>query len=291
MEKILYSASEAKSLAESGEALIIDIRDDEAYAAGHIPGSVNIPDVFFFLAETSPEGLAAMQKTFKDQFSAVGLDGKKTAIICEDSLNTRYGGSCRGWWILKYLGYPSVGVLDGGISAWKGSGFDTATEPTEATPADCPINPVPDMLVTKEQMLDAIYDDSIIKLDNRDQDEWLGESSSPYGKDFVPRKGRLPNAVWVEWYSLMEDVDGVAQFKSPEATQALLADRGVKTSDDIIIYCFKGARASNTYVALMLAGFTKLRIYFGSWNEWSKDPELPIESGLPSRSSPMRTVA
>lgn len=60
------------------------------------------------------------------------------------------------------------------------------------------------MLVSKQEMLDAIYDDSVVKLYNRDQDELLGESSSPYGKDFVPRKGRLPNAVWVEWYGLME---------------------------------------------------------------------------------------
>jgi thiosulfate/3-mercaptopyruvate sulfurtransferase len=24
-----------------------------------------------------------------------------------------------------------------------------------------------------------------------------------------------------------------------------------------------------------------VRMYFGSWNEWSRDPSLPIEEGLP----------
>jgi thiosulfate/3-mercaptopyruvate sulfurtransferase len=24
-----------------------------------------------------------------------------------------------------------------------------------------------------------------------------------------------------------------------------------------------------------------VRMYFGSWNEWSRDPSLPIEQGLP----------
>ena len=31
-------------------------------------------------------------------------------------------------------------------------------------------------------------------LDVRDVDEWVADSSSPYGKDFCPRKGRIPGA-------------------------------------------------------------------------------------------------
>lgn len=285
--QILYSAQEAQSLLAADKAVLIDIRDAETYAQGHIPGAVNTPDVFFFLAETSEEGLAELQQKFSQQFSAIGLNGERLAIIYEDALNTRYGGSCRGWWLLQYLGYEAAGILDGGLGAWKTAGFSIDSETVAPTPADFPLAVRPELLCTKEQMLAALPDTSIIKLDNRDKDEWLAESSSPYGKDFVPRKGRLPGSVWAEWYDFMEEVDGIAQFKSAEAIQALMASRGIKPSDDIIIYCFKGARASNTYVALTLAGFEKLRIYFGSWNEWAKDPSLPIEEGLPTRSSPL----
>ena len=28
--------------------------------------------------------------------------------------------------------------------------------------------------------------------------------------------------------------------------------------------------------------FKDVRMYFGSWNEWSRDPSLPIETGLPT---------
>jgi len=45
----------------------------------------------------------------------------------------------------------------------------------------------------------AVADKRIVKRDGRDVDAWIGESSSPYGKDFCPRKGRMiPGSVWIE---------------------------------------------------------------------------------------------
>ena len=32
-------------------------------------------------------------------------------------------------------------------------------------------------------------------------------------------------------------------------------------------------------------------MYFGSWNEWSRDPSLPIEEGLPVDAKPMVKAA
>ena len=60
------------------------------------------------------------------------------------------------------------------------------------------------MMINRDEMLAALGDDSIVKLDVRDVDEWVGTSSSPYGKDFLPRKGRIPGSKWIEWYRLMK---------------------------------------------------------------------------------------
>jgi thiosulfate/3-mercaptopyruvate sulfurtransferase len=60
---------------------------------------------------------------------------------------------------------------------------------------------------------------------------------------------------------------------------------GITLHTPVIIYCFKGARASNTFVALEEASIKNVSIYFDSWNEWSRDPSLPIEEGLPYRMS------
>lgn len=42
----------------------------------------------------------------------------------------------------------------------------------------------------------AMSEPVLIPLDVRDVDEWIGGSSSPCGKDYAPRKGRIPGAKW-----------------------------------------------------------------------------------------------
>jgi thiosulfate/3-mercaptopyruvate sulfurtransferase len=127
----------------------------------------------------------------------------------------------------------------------------------------------------------AVADPNIVKLDTRDVDEWIADSSSPYGKDFCPRKGRIPGAVWIEWYRMMKPTPHGPMFKSRAEILAECATVGVTPQTPVVLYCFKGARASNTLVALKEAGIEKVTLYFGSWNEWSRDPSLPIETGLP----------
>lgn len=280
-QKILYTPHEVNELVSKEPVVLIDIRDAEQFKKGHIPNAVNIPEIFSYLSESTPEGLANMHKKYKDLFSQAGLSAEKTAIVYEDSLNNRYGGSCRGFWLLSYLGQIKSGILDGGLSAWIKAGFPVNKEINLPKPTDFPLNLNRSIIATKDDVLKALHNPSIILLDDRDKAEWLGESSSPYGIDFAPRKGRIPGAKWIEWYEFMDQTLEVPAFKSKEEIQKLCAKKGIFPDDTLIIYCFKGSRASNTYIALKESGFKNLRVYFGSWNEWSRHPELPIEEGPP----------
>ena len=49
---------------QSEPIVIIDTRDPATYAAGHLPGAVNIHDIFTYLATSTPEGVAAMRDKF-----------------------------------------------------------------------------------------------------------------------------------------------------------------------------------------------------------------------------------
>jgi thiosulfate/3-mercaptopyruvate sulfurtransferase len=277
--KALLLPNELVNLIETEPVIVIDTRDPEAYAADHIPGAVNIRDIFTYLATTDTDGLDALQDKFAELFGAAGLSGAETAVLYEDSMNTGFGQSCRGYFLLKSLGYEKAAVLHGGLAAWIDEGLPTTSELPEITPASFPVSSAPTSLITTEKdMLAALDDEDIVLLDVRDEDEWLGLSSSPYGVDFCPRKGRIPGAVWLEWYDLMHETnEGYAMFNEPEAILAACAKLGITKDSKVYVYCFKGARASNTYVALQEAGIKDVKIYFGSWNEWSRNFELPID--------------
>ena len=269
-------------LAAMDNVVIIDTRSPEAYAAGHIPGAVNLHDIFTYLATSDAAGVKEMSDKFAVAFGATGLSSSQTAVLYEQSMNTGFGQSCRGYFLLHFLGYPKASVLHGGFDAWTGAGLAVTTEVPAPVPGIFPVDPqAASLLLTKDDVVAALDNPAIALLDVRDVDEWIADSSSPYGKDFCPRKGRIPGAKWIEWYRLMKPSTSGAMIKSPAEVLAELATVGITRDTPVYLYCFKGARASNSFLALKQAGVKDVRIYFGSWNEWSRDPALPIEEGLP----------
>jgi thiosulfate/3-mercaptopyruvate sulfurtransferase len=281
-EPVLITPDELRTLMTTDKIVLIDTRDADAYAGGHLPGAVNLREIFTFLATSTAEGLMALKQTFADSFGGAGLSGEETAVLYEESMNSGFGQSCRGYFLLSWLKYPKIRILHGGIAAWKAAGLPVDTAPAAPVGKTFPLpDTTASLMVTKDEMLAAL-DSDVVLLDVRDVDEWIGESSSPYGKDFAPRKGRIPGAKWIEWYRFMKPSAQGPVFKSPAEILADCRTAGIEPKDTVYLYCFKGARASNTYVALKEAGFGDVRMYFGSWNEWSREPGLPIEAGFPS---------
>ncbi|MDZ8104404.1 MAG: sulfurtransferase [Nostoc sp. DedQUE12a] len=278
--KLLVSPQETMSLlAENSlEAVIIDTRSSEEYATSHIPQSINIRDFFTYLLEnSSPGGLKQLQEYFAEIMSRVGISGTEQLIVYEDALNKGYGQSCRAAFLLKYLGCTQVSILHGGYKAWLKAGLPTTDEVPKRESSIFRLHPNADIMVTTAEMLQAIDNPTIIKLDVRDSSEWLGVSSSPYNPDFCPRKGRIPNAVWLEWHRLMNSESEIPTFRSPDEILQICQSIGITSESIVYIYCFKGSRAANTLIALEQAGISA-KNYFGSWNEWSRDFSLPIDS-------------
>ena len=291
-EKVLVTPAELSGMLNSEPLVLIDTRNPDAYAAGHLPGAVNIHEIFTYLATSTPAGVAAMRDKFAAAFGAAGLSGAETAVVYEQSMNTGFGQSCRGYVLLHYLGYPKVKILHGGYAAWTAADLPVTTEVTTPTPKSFVLDhKAAAILVDLQAMKLAVADRNIVKLDTRDVDEWIADSSSPYGKDYCPRKGRIPGAVWIEWYRMMKPTPSGPMFKSAPEILAECASVGVTPDTPVVLYCFKGARASNTLVALKEAGVKNVSLYFGSWNEWSRDPSLPIEEGLPFTAAPAAAAA
>ncbi len=282
---VLIEPADLQTAMASEPMVVIDTRDSGVYAKGHLPGAVNLREIFTYLATSDADGLEGLKEKFAEAFGAAGLSGKETAVLYEDAMNTGFGQSCRGYFILSYLGYPKIKVLHGGYQAWLAAGLPTSTEAVAPAPATFPTHTAADVMVDKDAMLAAVKSGSAALLDVRDVDEWIGVSSSPYGPDFCPRKGRIPSARWIEWYRLMKPGADGPVFKAKNEVLAECLTVGITPETPVIVYCFKGARASNTFLILKEAGIKNVKIYFGSWNEWSRDPSLPIEEGFPQRAS------
>ena len=226
-----------------------------------------------------------LQRTFTDLLRSKGIANDDKVILYEGNFRGQYGASCRAWYILDLLGHARVNVIHGGWEAWtqdnheKVAGGENKVEESNYLPQWNP-----GLWADLADISSIVHnkDTSTKLLDVRDMVEWAGQSSSPYGVSYAPRRGRLPKAVHLEWYALMTESDEgkPSFFKSPEEITKLVDGVGIKKDDDVVVYCFKGARASNTILGLRTAGFTNLRNYFGSWNEWSRNKELIIDDDV-----------
>src|SRR5208337_3575977 len=141
MSAVLISTTDLSALMKAEPTVVIDTRNPDAYAAGHIPNAVNVHEIFTYLATSSPEGMQELKTKFADAFGKAGLSGKETAVIYEQSMNSGFGQSCRGYFLLTMLGYPKIRVLLGGFDAWAAKGLPVTTEVPKPKPASFAIVP------------------------------------------------------------------------------------------------------------------------------------------------------
>ncbi len=283
VNKYLIEAEELYEKLNEDNLVVVDTREPEDYLVDHIPGAVNIYDIFSYLATESNGGYEKMRNHFAGLFGLSGIDSSKEVVIYEDAMDNGYGRSCRGWFIFNHMGHKNVRILHGGYQAWLNKNMIVEKEPPHPQVKKFEIVVDNSIILNKQQMLEAIDNTEVTIIDCRDRAEWVGISSSPYGPEFTPRKGRIPGSTWIEWYNTMEYKDYIPWFKSPERLNEMFRGFGLSEDKKLYLYCFKGARTSNLLVALKMAGFEKVFNYLASWNEWSRDFSLPIEHGYPKR--------
>jgi len=283
----MINVSELNELYKGDKKIvIIDVRSSEEYYKGHIKQAINIPEIFTYL----PNGLTTTKEKndfvdfFEDVFSNAGIVKDEIVVFYEEKFTLK---SPRGLTILKYLGYDEkkIKVLDGGYFSWKNSDLKISTRLYKNVKSNFVAEPLRDFFIDYDEMMNALTNNSIIKLDVRDKDEWIGISSSPYGMNFAPKKGRLPNSTWIEWYKFI--TENMLSVKSLDKIQFELDKKGIKQKDEIILYCFKGARLSNSYIALRKLGYENIKIYFAGWNEWCRKTDAPFINEVENTNNPL----
>ena len=92
-----------------------------------------------------------------------------------------------------------------------------------------------------------------------------GEYDGSLGNACDPRQGHIPGARNVDLYRLMELDAG-----------DLGAELGLGPGEEVVAYCHSGARSAIATQILRALGYDA-RNYVGSWHEWSRHDDLPIE--------------
>jgi thiosulfate/3-mercaptopyruvate sulfurtransferase len=118
--------------------------------------------------------------------------------------------------------------------------------------------------VTTEEVAARLGESGLVLLDVRRADEFSGDMVAPCD----PRPGRIPGARNI-------DVTRLLDASGPAAVRELV---GAPEGAEVIAYCHSGSRSALAVSVLAAAGYAA-RNYVGSWHAWSRDPDLPAESG------------
>jgi thiosulfate/3-mercaptopyruvate sulfurtransferase len=247
-----------KEFAEN--SLIFDIRGEQSYKAGHIPGAVRID-------------VAAMSKAFLAdptgekhswQLGDLGISGNTRAVIYGDD----WREAARAWWLIRYFGATDVRLLNGGWTAWKASGGAVSTKAEKINRMMGPGKAVANRLATKADVLAIVKDKSAQIIDARTDGEFCGTAGS------APKKGAIRGAINLEWCNFIDSK--TQKLKPKDEIAKLLKDAGIDPNKPAVTYCQSGGRASVSAFVLELMGGQQVRNYYRSWAEWGNADDTPV---------------
>ena len=112
--ELLVDAAWVDAHKGDADVVIVDCEVDAAFARGHIPGAVLVPDNY----EKDPDSgrLFLMQPDqFKNMCEGLGI-GDDILVIALD--HSRSLTAARLWWSLNTYGHTNVKILNGGWRAW-----------------------------------------------------------------------------------------------------------------------------------------------------------------------------
>jgi thiosulfate/3-mercaptopyruvate sulfurtransferase len=244
------------------DLVVGDVRGPNAHMRGHIPGSRPL-----VLGSPPPaadeESARELAREIALRLRRHGITGRERLVLVDRGDGV---GAMPAAQMAELAGHPSVAILLGGIAGWNGELEEGAVELDHVREAEAALEPNPHALPTRQELAGRLGDDSLTLLDVRTPDEFSGRR----GNQCDPRQGHIPGARLLEVGALFETPGRPA---SPERIRELV---GLPEGAEIVAYCHSGSRSALATLALRSAGYDA-RNYAGSWHEWSRHDELPLE--------------
>ena len=228
---------------------LVDCRPRADFLAGHLPAAVNLDPERALTGEIGDvsRGRHPLPETgaLAAAFGRAGIDSK-TFVLAYDEGS---GWAARCWWLLRHLGHDRAGTFDGRTYAGPRDTGETATEPAQFTASERS-----DDTIQAEEILDRLNDPTLVLLDARSPERWRGDT-----EPLDPVAGRIPSS-------------RNAFFELPLPATVLDAP-------ELAAYCGSGVTAAVVVQRAVLAGRDDIRLYPGSFSEWCRNVDYPIEKG------------
>ena len=198
--------------------------------------------------------------------------------IADDSIVVFYGyGPALGFWLMKLYGHRDVRLLDASRETWQAERRPWTTAVATPIATAYELADEDETIRARAAVVErAIGNPRSMILDVRSDAEFHGERFWPSGgMEDGGRAGHIPGASHVHTDDL-RDARG-AFLRTVELCAAYPAI-DLDPELEVIPYCTIGSRASTTWFVLTyLLGHEHVRVYDGSWAEWGRKANAPVE--------------
>lgn len=262
--------------------VLLHVGDPDAYRQAHIPGArlVTLDDLS--LSEHTRDGLMLEMPPDEDlrarlEKLGIGDDSRIVVYYGKDWVSP----ATRVVFTLQYAGLGErTHLLDGGMRAWTALGGAVSRSVPAAKPGRLGGLKTQPLIVDADYVrghLDAL---GIVLVDGRASAFYDGvDVGGAHGLTHL--RGHIKGARSIPFTAVTDDE---LRLRPVAELRALFEAAGVRPGDTVVGYCHIGQQATAVLFAARLLGHP-VRLYDGSFQDWSHDPGNPVEA-VQARSAP-----
>jgi len=247
------------------DLVVVDIRSSLLYKKNHIPGALNAPFASWLAKDSDLMLELPADQALLDLLGSLGIS-RESAVVVVNKTDSDWdrADATRVAWTCTVAGIENVSVLDGGYNYWLNLNKPVTADivpPIRKTY----IGDIRRATVTSKDSVMNNIGRSVL-IDARLPEDYFGVTEN---KGHIQSALNLP-APWA--------YTSVGLFKDLNVLQAMASGIiGENAQKEIIVYCEVGGFASTWWFILSeVLGYQNVKIYDGSFQEWSKDPLAPV---------------
>jgi len=257
--------------------MILDVQPDiHDYIKVHVPGAVYVSEKTMRVPLNGTPGQWIPEDAAQALFRRLGVRSDVPVVVYTGK------GLVKGWgdgleqtmmaYSLVRFGHDKVYILDGGLDKWLEEGRPTSQVFPRVEDSDFEASVRQDMFVDYEEFKRLKDRDDAVLVDARPPNVYHGEG--PW-----IRNGHIPGAVNLPWKGQMQEGNPTL-LKPEEEIRRIVQSKGATPDKLIVCSCGTGREGTNEYTLFRhLLGYPRVRLYEGSFTEWTSYPDNPVVQG------------